>query len=89
LNHPDFTPTDAPGGSNAKVEVIAKRYALGLPLYHPEDSPECLTVEEKIQEVYQAVIARAAEARCKKDPTPSAPFLSNILQELKLPQIPT
>ncbi len=88
-NDPNFTPTDAPCGSNAKVEVMAKRHALGLPLYHPDDSRECLTAEEKIQEVYQSIIARASQAGCKKDPTPPASFPLSVLEELKLPQIPT
>ena len=89
LNDPNFTPTDAPGGSKAKVEVMAKRYALGLPLYHPDDSPEYLTEEEKIQEVYRAVIARSAKAAGNKAPECHPPSPLSLLEELKLPQIPT
>ncbi|MBA4017181.1 MAG: hypothetical protein C0483_08415 [Pirellula sp.] len=33
----DFVPTDAPAGSNEKLEALARRIALGLPLWHPED----------------------------------------------------
>jgi hypothetical protein len=33
----DFMPTDAPAGSNEKLECLARRIALGLPLWHPED----------------------------------------------------
>lgn len=33
----DFHPTDAPAGSVEKLEVLARRIALGLPLWHPED----------------------------------------------------
>jgi hypothetical protein len=33
----DFVPTDAPAGSGDKIDVLAQRVALGLPLWHPED----------------------------------------------------
>ena len=33
----DFVPTDAPAGSTAKLEALAKRIEQGLPLWHPED----------------------------------------------------
>lgn len=33
----DFVPTAAPAGSAEKLEVLARRVALGLPLWHPED----------------------------------------------------
>lgn len=33
----DFLPTDAPAGSDAKVEVLAYRYRHGLPLWHADD----------------------------------------------------
>lgn len=33
----DFTPTDAPAGSKAKLEVLAERIRRGFPLWHPED----------------------------------------------------
>lgn len=33
----DFTPTTAPAGSAEKLDVLARRVALGLPLWHPED----------------------------------------------------
>jgi hypothetical protein len=33
----DFCPTDAPAGSVEKLEVLARRIELGLPLWHPED----------------------------------------------------
>lgn len=32
-----FTPTDAPAGSQAKIDMLAKRVQLGLPLWHPHD----------------------------------------------------
>jgi hypothetical protein len=33
----EFIATDAPAGSNEKLEVLARRIAMGLPLWHPED----------------------------------------------------
>lgn len=33
----DFVPTDAPAGSAAKLEILARRIAQGMPLWHPED----------------------------------------------------
>jgi hypothetical protein len=33
----DFAPTDAPAGSRAKIEVLAERVRLGVPLWHPSD----------------------------------------------------
>ncbi len=33
----DFVPTSAPAGSASKIEVLAQRVAMGLPLWHPED----------------------------------------------------
>lgn len=33
----DFVPTEAPAGSAAKLEVMAKRIEMGLPLWHPDD----------------------------------------------------
>jgi len=33
----DFVPTDAPAGSKDKIEVLAQRVMLGLPLWHDED----------------------------------------------------
>ena len=33
----EFEPTTALPGSNEKLEVLARRVALGLPLWHPED----------------------------------------------------
>lgn len=32
-----FSPTDAPAGSNEKLEALAKRVLRGEPLWHPED----------------------------------------------------
>lgn len=32
-----FLPTDAAPGSPEKIEVLAMRLELGLPLYHPDD----------------------------------------------------
>ncbi len=34
---PDFQPTDAPAGSQAKLEVLAERIRLGQPLWHKDD----------------------------------------------------
>lgn len=36
-NDEEFSPTDAPAGSPAKLEVLAERIRKGLPLWHPED----------------------------------------------------
>lgn len=33
----DFKSTSAPAGSPDKLDVLAQRVALGLPLWHPED----------------------------------------------------
>ncbi len=33
----DFTSTEAPAGSKAKLEVMAERIRRGFPLWHPED----------------------------------------------------
>jgi hypothetical protein len=33
----DFRPTDAPAGSVEKLNVLARRIELGLPLWHPDD----------------------------------------------------
>lgn len=33
----EFTPTDAPAGSRSKLDILAERVQLGLPLWHPED----------------------------------------------------
>lgn len=33
----DFTATDAPAGSDDKIEALRRRVELGLPLWHVED----------------------------------------------------
>lgn len=33
----DFAPTAAPAGSAEKIDVLARRIAQGLPLWHPDD----------------------------------------------------
>ncbi|MCX7425044.1 MAG: hypothetical protein NTW96_05375 [Planctomycetia bacterium] len=33
----EFTPTEAPAGSRAKLQKLAERVRMGLPLWHPED----------------------------------------------------
>lgn len=33
----NFSRTEAPAGSPEKLDVLARRIALGLPLWHPED----------------------------------------------------
>jgi hypothetical protein len=33
----DFRPTDAAPGSNEKIELLRKRIAMGVPLWHQED----------------------------------------------------
>lgn len=33
----EFVPTAAPAGSPEKIETLAQRVQLGLPLWHPED----------------------------------------------------
>ncbi len=33
----EFVPTEAPAGSPEKLEILARRIASGLPLWHPED----------------------------------------------------
>ena len=33
----DFSSTDAPAGSEEKIEILRRRIELGLPLWHDED----------------------------------------------------
>jgi len=33
----DFEATDAPAGSDEKIEILRRRVELGLPLWHTED----------------------------------------------------
>ncbi|MHB1033339.1 MAG: hypothetical protein ACYC35_05500 [Pirellulales bacterium] len=33
----EFHPTDAPAGSREKLDELARRVQMGLPLWHPED----------------------------------------------------
>ncbi len=33
----EFSETDAPAGSDEKIEILRKRIELGLPLWHEED----------------------------------------------------
>jgi hypothetical protein len=33
----DFVATDAPAGSRAKIDILAKRVMLGMPLWHNND----------------------------------------------------
>jgi hypothetical protein len=33
----EFSATDAPAGSRAKLDVLAERIRKGMPLWHPED----------------------------------------------------
>jgi hypothetical protein len=35
-----FSPTEAPAGSRAKIDVLAERVMRGEPLWHPEDRPD-------------------------------------------------
>ncbi len=37
VNCDDFSPTDAPAGSKAKLDILAQRIMSGAPLWHPED----------------------------------------------------
>lgn len=37
LETEQFAPTSAPAGSQQKLDILAQRVALGLPLWHPED----------------------------------------------------
>ncbi|HEX4147294.1 MAG TPA: hypothetical protein VHY91_27600 [Pirellulales bacterium] len=36
----EFAPTGAPAGSKEKLEVLAQRVMMGVPLWHPEDRPD-------------------------------------------------
>ena len=40
LETEEFEPTEAPAGSNAKLEILAARVQQGLPLWHHEDRPD-------------------------------------------------
>jgi hypothetical protein len=33
----EFNPTGAPAGSVEKLEILARRVQMGMPLWHPED----------------------------------------------------
>ena len=33
----EFSPTEAPAGSTEKLDTLARRIAMGLPLWHPDD----------------------------------------------------
>ncbi len=33
----EFSATDAPAGSRAKIDVLAERIRKGMPLWHPDD----------------------------------------------------
>jgi hypothetical protein len=33
----EFTATEAPAGSAEKLEIMARRVQMGVPLWHPED----------------------------------------------------
>ncbi len=33
----EFVPTDVPAGSRAKIDALAKRIQMGVPLWHPKD----------------------------------------------------
>ena len=33
----EFVPTEAAAGSRAKLDTLARRVKLGLPIWHPED----------------------------------------------------
>lgn len=46
---PRFQPTDAPMGSKEKIEVLARRAQLGLPLWHPKDRSACSLPDEVCQ----------------------------------------
>ena len=36
----EFVATDAPAGSRDKLNILAQRIEMGLPLWHPEDRPD-------------------------------------------------
>jgi len=36
-NRDEFSPTEAPAGSNQKLEELARRVEQGMPLWHPSD----------------------------------------------------
>ncbi len=33
----EFTPTEAPAGSAEKLEILARRIQMGVPVWHPDD----------------------------------------------------
>jgi len=57
-----FKPTDAPVGSKEKIDVLARRAQLGLPLWHPKDRSGCSLPDEAcvrfLQELYHEQPAR-------------------------------
>jgi hypothetical protein len=38
----NWQPTNAVAGTTQKLEILRKRVELGVPLFHPNDNPECL-----------------------------------------------
>jgi len=40
VENDEFTATGAPAGSREKLEMLARRIEMGLPLWHPEDRPD-------------------------------------------------
>lgn len=55
-------PCEHPGGSWAKVEVMRVRAELGLPIFHGQDSPECIEQHEEIDD------GRIARRTGRKEP---------------------
>lgn len=37
MERDEFVATDAPAGSRTKLDVLAQRVKMGMPLWHPED----------------------------------------------------
>ena len=52
-------PTPAKPGSDAKVSMLAARYAAGLPLWHDEDCSDHGPMEQMLLERQSAMVDRA------------------------------
>jgi hypothetical protein len=54
-----FRPTDAPAGSQAKIDVLRRRVELGLPLWHEEDRRWRVAVTSGVDALKHQVTAKS------------------------------
>ena len=61
-NSRHFVPTAAPAGSLEKMAVLRRRLTLGLPLWHPQDNPLAVRVNQSIDRVKKQTRKEKREA---------------------------